>query len=90
MDRPHHGAGEALKWILPASPQKAIENADVALARGSLCQTPGTSQFTQPCRQPSDDFRFRGGDPETVRASLERLFKEGAWGSPVTARVDEA
>ncbi len=34
-------------------------------------------------------FRFRGGDPETVRASLERLFKEGAWGSPVTARVDE-
>ena len=35
-------------------------------------------------------FRFRGGDPETVRGSLERLFKEGAWGSPVTARVDEA
>ncbi len=35
-------------------------------------------------------FRFRGGDPETVRASLERLFQEGAWGSPVTARVDEA
>ena len=35
-------------------------------------------------------FRFRGGDPETVRLSLERLFKEGAWGSPVTARVDES
>ena len=35
-------------------------------------------------------FRFRGGDPEAVRASMERLFKEGAWGSPVTARLDEA
>ncbi|HVS38904.1 MAG TPA: ammonium transporter, partial [Gemmataceae bacterium] len=36
-----------------------------------------------------NQFRFRGGDPETVRVSLERLFKEGAWGSPVTARVDD-
>jgi Amt family ammonium transporter len=35
-------------------------------------------------------FRFRGGDPEAVRASLERLLKEGAWGSPVQARIDEA
>jgi Amt family ammonium transporter len=35
-------------------------------------------------------FRFRGGDPETVRASLERLFKEGAWGSPVQARLEDA
>ena len=34
-------------------------------------------------------FRFRGGDPEAVRLSLERLFKEGAWGSPVQARVEE-
>ncbi len=34
-------------------------------------------------------FRFRGGDPETIRASLERLFKEGAWGSPVQAHVEE-
>ena len=23
-------------------------------------------------------FRFRGGDPEAVRAGMERLFKEGA------------
>jgi len=35
-------------------------------------------------------FRFRGGEPEAVRLSLERLFKEGAWGSPVQARVEEA
>ena len=35
-------------------------------------------------------FRFRGGDPETMRASLERLFREGAWGSPVKASVEEA
>jgi ammonium transporter, Amt family len=34
-------------------------------------------------------FRFRGGEPETVRTSLERLFQEGAWGSPVKARVEE-
>ena len=34
-------------------------------------------------------FRFRGGDPETMRASLERLFQEGAWGSPVKADVEE-
>ncbi len=27
-------------------------------------------------------FQFRGGDPETVRASLERLFQEGAWEAP--------
>ncbi len=35
-------------------------------------------------------FRFRGGDPETMRASLERLFQEGAWGSPIKASVEEA
>ena len=35
-------------------------------------------------------FRFRGGEPETVRTSLERLFQEGARGSPVKARVEEA
>jgi ammonium transporter, Amt family len=34
-------------------------------------------------------FRFRGGDAETVRASLERLFKEGAWGSPIQARLED-
>jgi len=35
-------------------------------------------------------FRFRGGDPETMRASLERLFREGAWESPIKASVEEA
>jgi hypothetical protein len=35
-------------------------------------------------------FRFRGGEPETVRTSLERLFQEGAWGSPVKASVEDA
>ena len=35
-------------------------------------------------------FRFRGGDLETVRLSLERLFQEGAWGSPVKACVEES
>jgi ammonium transporter, Amt family len=35
-------------------------------------------------------FRFRGGEPETVRTSLERLFQEGAWGSPVKASVEES
>jgi Amt family ammonium transporter len=34
-------------------------------------------------------FRFRGGDPGTVRQSLERLFQEGTGGSPVTARIDD-
>ncbi len=33
-------------------------------------------------------FHFRGGEPEQVRTSLERLFQEGAWGSPVKASVE--
>jgi hypothetical protein len=33
-------------------------------------------------------FRFRGGDPTTIRDNLERLLREKTQGQPVQVRVE--
>jgi hypothetical protein len=33
-------------------------------------------------------FQFRSGNPDTMRESLERLFRERLAGAPIRARVE--
>jgi hypothetical protein len=73
---------------------EGISNGDLMHAWSDLCQT-GVAHppeflavYPNMTTVQGNRFRFRGGNPDTMRENLERLFQTRLAGAPIRARVD--
>jgi Amt family ammonium transporter len=73
---------------------EGISNGDLMHAWSDLCQAGVThppeflAVYPNMTTVQGNRFQFRGGNPDTTRQNLERLFQERLGGAPIRARVE--